>query len=37
LSHNAPKYGYYLQGKQKLPNGKPNPEYEAWHWQFCHL
>jgi LAS superfamily LD-carboxypeptidase LdcB len=37
LSHNAPKYGYYLQGKQKSPNGKPNPEYEAWHWQFCHL
>lgn len=37
LSHNAPKYGYYLQGKQKLPNGKRNPEYEAWHWQFCHL
>ena len=37
LSLNAPRFGFYLQGKQKLPNGKRNPEYEAWHWQFCHL
>ena len=32
---NAPAYGFYLQGKSKLPNGKPNPEFEPWHWQFC--
>ena len=37
LCKNAPQYGFYLQGKSKLPNGKPNPEFEAWHWQFCHL
>jgi len=37
LCKNAPKYGFYLQGKKQLPNGKPNPEYEAWHWQFCNL
>ena len=28
----APKYGWYLQGPPTY-NGKPNPEYEAWHWQ----
>lgn len=32
---NAPRFGFYLQGHSKLPNGKPNPEWEAWHWQFC--
>lgn len=37
LCENGPKYGFYLQGPPKLPNGKPNPEYEAWHWQQCHL
>ena len=37
MCNNAPRFGYYLQGKSKLPNGKPNPEFEAWHWQFCHL
>jgi len=37
MCNNAPKYGFYLQGKSKLPNGKPNPEFEAWHWQFCNL
>lgn len=37
LCHNAPKYGFYMQGKKLLPNGKPNPEYEPWHWQFCNL
>lgn len=37
LCHNAPRFGFYLQGKQTLPNGKPNPEYEAWHWQYCDL
>jgi len=37
LVHNAPRYGFYLQGPKYLSNGKPNPEYEAWHWQFCNL
>jgi LAS superfamily LD-carboxypeptidase LdcB len=37
LVKNAPRYGFYLQGPKYLPNGKPNPEYEAWHWQFCNL
>lgn len=32
---NAPKYGFYLQGAPKLPNGEPNPEWEAWHWQYA--
>jgi hypothetical protein len=27
------KYPFYLQGKPTLPNGKKNPEFEAWHWQ----
>jgi D-alanyl-D-alanine carboxypeptidase len=36
LCANAPKYGFYLQGP-RIKNGKPNPEWEAWHWQFCHL
>jgi LAS superfamily LD-carboxypeptidase LdcB len=34
LCKNAPRYGFYLQGKPtKL--GKPNPEYEPWHWQYA--
>lgn len=33
LDANAPAYGFYLQGKPTLPNGKKNPEFEAWHWQ----
>ncbi len=33
LDANAPTYGFYLQGKPTLPNGKKNPEFEAWHWQ----
>ena len=33
---NAPKYGFYLQGRSVLPNGKRNPEFEGWHWSFCH-
>lgn len=33
LCRNAPKYGFYLQGA-KIVNGKPNPEYEPWHWQY---
>lgn len=37
LCDNAPKFGFYLQGPRYLANGKPNPEFEAWHWQFCHL
>lgn len=35
MCENAPRFGFYLQGKSTLPNGKPNPEWEAWHWQFC--
>ena len=34
MCENAPKYGFYLQG-EPTKNGKPNPEYEAWHWQYC--
>lgn len=37
LCANAPRFGFYLQGPRILPNGKANPEWEAWHWQFCHL
>ena len=33
LDANAPKFGFYLQGKPTLPSGAKNPEYEAWHWQ----
>lgn len=33
LRRNAPKYGFYLQGKPTRPDGTPNPEYEPWHWQ----
>lgn len=36
LCANAPRYGFYLQGP-RTKNGKPNPEWEAWHWQFCNL
>jgi LAS superfamily LD-carboxypeptidase LdcB len=35
LCENAPKYGFYLQGTPKRPDGSNNPEYEAWHWQYC--
>jgi hypothetical protein len=35
LCNNAPNYGFYLQGAPTRPDGKPNPEYEAWHWQYC--
>jgi len=37
LCENGPRFGFYLQGPSILPNGKKNPEFEAWHWQFCHL
>jgi len=34
LCKNAPRYGFYLQGKPtKL--GRPNPEWEPWHWQYA--
>lgn len=33
LLKNAPKYGFYLQGKPFTVTGKPNPEFEPWHWQ----
>jgi hypothetical protein len=35
MCENAPNYGFYLQGAPTRPDGKPNPEYEAWHWQYC--
>jgi len=35
MCENAPSYGFYLQGAPTRPDGKPNPEYEAWHWQYC--
>lgn len=35
MCENAPKYGFYLQGAPTKKDGTPNPEYEAWHWQFC--
>jgi hypothetical protein len=34
MCENAPKYCFYLQGAP-TKEGKPNPEYEAWHWQYC--
>jgi LAS superfamily LD-carboxypeptidase LdcB len=34
LCKNGPRYGFYLQGKPtKL--GRPNPEWEPWHWQYA--
>jgi LAS superfamily LD-carboxypeptidase LdcB len=35
LVRNAPKYGFYLQGQKWLPDGRLNPEWEPWHWQYC--
>lgn len=35
MCENAPRFGFYLQGAPTKPDGKPNPEYEAWHWQYC--
>ena len=35
MCENAPSYGFYLQGAPTRPDGKANPEYEAWHWQYC--
>ena len=35
MTENAPNYGFYLQGTPTKPDGKANPEYEAWHWQYC--
>jgi peptidoglycan hydrolase-like protein with peptidoglycan-binding domain len=34
MCENAPRFGFYLQGAP-TKDGKPNPEYEAWHWQYC--
>lgn len=31
----APTYGFYLASKPVLADGSRNPEYEAWHWQWC--
>lgn len=33
LCTNAPKYGWYLAGP-RTKAGKPNPNFEAWHWQW---
>jgi murein L,D-transpeptidase YcbB/YkuD len=35
MTQNAPNYGFYLQGTPTKSDGKANPEYEAWHWQYC--
>lgn len=35
MCDNAPNYGFYLQGAPTKADGKANPEYEAWHWQYC--
>lgn len=35
LRLNAPKYGWYFQNQPYLPNGKPNPEWESWHLNWC--
>ena len=35
MCENAPNYGFYLQGAPTKADGKANPEYEAWHWQYC--
>ena len=35
LCGNAPKYGFYLQYLTKGKNDRTNPEFEAWHWQYC--
>jgi D-alanyl-D-alanine dipeptidase len=35
MCENAPSYGFYLQGAPTKADGKANPEYEAWHWQYC--
>lgn len=32
---NAPQYGFYLAGGPKTITGKPNPNWEPWHWQYC--
>ena len=31
LCENAPKYDFYLQS-----DDPKSPEFEAWHWQYCH-
>lgn len=35
MCENAPNYGFYLQGTPTRADGSSNPEYEAWHWQYC--
>jgi len=34
LCNNAPRFGWYLAGP-RYKDGKPNPNFEAWHWQYC--
>lgn len=33
LCANAPRYGWYLAGPRTIA-GKPNPNWEPWHWQY---
>lgn len=35
LRLNAPKYGWFFQNQPTLPNGRPNPEWEPWHLNYC--
>lgn len=35
LRLNAPTYGFYWQGQPTLPDGRKNPEWEAWHLNWC--
>lgn len=32
---NGPYFGFYLAGKPTTVTGKPNPNWEPWHWQYC--
>ena len=33
LCNNAPRFGFYLAGPRTI-DGKNNPNFEPWHWQF---
>lgn len=34
LRKNAPRFHWYWETQPTLPNGKPNPNWEAWHLQW---
>lgn len=34
LCANGPRFGWYLAGPRTIA-GKPNPNWEPWHWQWC--